>query len=72
MEELRLDTAKAPLSVDVAVEDGAVCYQVEYRSDLYEECTIAGLIDSLAVVVNEMQEKKYIKEICMVSGAARR
>lgn len=72
MEELRLDTAKAPLSVDVAVTDSTVCYQVEYRSDLYEECTIAGLVDSLVTVIEEIQEKKLLKEICMVSDAARR
>ena len=71
MEQLRLDTAKAPLSVDVAVADSEVRYQVEYRSDFYEECTIAGLIDSLVTVIAEMQEKQYIRQICMVSGAAR-
>ena len=49
-EKLSLDTAKAPLSIDVMVNEHEICYQVEYRSDMYEEPTIAGLVDSLAVV----------------------
>lgn len=71
-EALSLDTAKAPLSIDVMVNDNEVCYQVEYRSDMYEERTIAGLIDSLAVVVQEFQVKKLLKEVCMASPKARR
>ncbi len=70
-EELSLDTAKAPLSIDVLVNENEVCYQVEYRSDLYEERTIAGLVDSLSVVVQEFQNKKQLKEVCMVSQRAR-
>lgn len=71
-EQLSLDTAKAPLSIDVIVNDNEVCYQVEYRSDMYEERTIAGLVDSLACVVREFQTKKQLKEVCMVSDKARR
>ena len=71
-EPLSLDTAKAPLSIDVLIGGNEVCYQVEYRSDMYEERTIAGLIDSLACVVREFQTKKQLKEVCMVSDKARR
>ncbi len=71
-EPMRLDTAKAPLSVDVALGDGEICYQAEYRGDMYEESTIAGLIDSLNMVVRAFQEKHLLKEICMVSDEARR
>ena len=71
-EQLSLDTAKAPLSIDVLIGGNEVCYQVEYRSDMYEERTIAGLIDSLACVVREFQTKKQLKEVCMVSDKARR
>ena len=71
-EQLSLDTAKAPLSIDVIVNVNEVCYQVEYRSDMYEERTIAGLIDSLAVTVREFQARKQLKEVCMVSDKARR
>ena len=70
-EKLSLDTAKAPLSIDVMVNENEICYQVEYRSDMYEENTIAGLVDSLAVVVQEFQDKKQLKEVCMVSQKAR-
>ena len=72
LEQLRLDTAKAPLSVDVMVNGNEIYYQAEYRSDLYEESTIAGLVDSLAVVVEEFGKKKFIREVSMVSGEARR
>ncbi len=72
LEELRLDTAKAPLSVDVAVNGKEICYQAEYRSDLYEESTIAGLVDALAVVVEEFCNQKFLKEVSMVSREARR
>lgn len=71
-EPMKLDTAKAPLSVDVAVNDGRICYQVEYRGDLYEESTAAGLIDCLDMTVRAFQEKKLLKEVCMVSEKARR
>lgn len=69
---LRLDTAKAPLSVDVMVEGSEICCQVEYRSDLYEEATAAGLADSLITVMEEFQKKKYLKEVCMTGKEARR
>lgn len=72
MEELSLDTPKAPLSIDVAVNGDEVSYQVEYRSDLYEERTIAGIIDSLIMTVQQFREKRQLKEISMVSSAARR
>ena len=72
LEELHLDTAKAPLSVDVAVNENEICYQVEYRSDMYEESTIAGLVDSFAVVVEEFCKKKFLKEVSMLSGEARK
>lgn len=71
-EQLSLDTAKAPLSIDIMVNENEICYQVEYRSDMYEERTVAGLVDSLAVVVQEFQDKKQLKEVCMVSQNARR
>ncbi|MDE5699144.1 MAG: amino acid adenylation domain-containing protein [Lachnospiraceae bacterium] len=71
MEELSLDTPKAPLSIDVMVDGNEVSYQAEYRSDLYEERTIAGIIDCLIVTVQQFQEKKLLKEICMVSNEAR-
>ncbi len=72
MEELRLDTAKAPLSIDIAITGTEIQYQAEYRSDLYEEAAIAGLMDSLNIVVFEMQKKQKLKEISMVSKEARR
>ena len=62
-EKLSLDTAKAPLSIDVMINENEICYQVEYRSDMYEESTIAGLVDSLSVVVQEFQDKKQLKEV---------
>lgn len=69
--ELPLDTAKAPLSIDVVVDGTKVRYQAEYRSDMYEERTIAGIIDSLAVTVAEFQNKRLLKEVCMVSEQAK-
>ena len=71
LEELRLDTAKAPLSVDVAINGNEICYQVEYRSDMYEECSMAGMVDALAVVVDELCKKKLLKEVSMLSEQAR-
>lgn len=72
VEPMSSDTAKAPLSVYVVPGDGKICYQVEYRGDMYEESTIAGLVDSLNMVVRAFQEKHLLKEICMVSAEARR
>ena len=42
-----------------------------FRSDMYEERTIAGMVDSLAVAVQEFQDKKQLKEVCMISQKAR-
>ena len=58
--------------MDVSVNGGEICYQAEYRSDLYEEATIAGFVDSLITVVQEFQVKRLLKDVCMVSTEARR
>ncbi|MCI8483897.1 MAG: amino acid adenylation domain-containing protein [Lachnospiraceae bacterium] len=71
LEDLKLDTAKAPLSIDVVIDGNTIQYQAEYRSDMYEESTIAGMMDSFHQTVQEFQEKKQLKEICMVSKKAR-
>ena len=71
-QEISLDTAKAPLSVDVLVEDGQIVYQAEYRSDMYEERTVLGFMDCLAAVTDEFRKKKLLKEVSMVGRKARR
>ena len=71
-QEISLDTAKAPLSVDVLVEDGQIVYQAEYRSDMYEERTVLGFMDCLAAVTDEFRKKKLLKVVSMVGRKARR
>ncbi len=71
LEELALDTAKAPLSIDVTVDEDGIHYLAEYRSDMYEESTVAGMVDSFAQVIREFVKKRYLKEVCMVTEKAR-
>lgn len=71
-EELSLDTAKAPISMDVIIDGDEILYQTEYRKDMYEESTIAGFTDSMITVVQEFQKKNRLKEISMVSAKARK
>lgn len=52
--------------------ESEICYQLEYRSDMYEESTVAGIVDSLAQVVCEFQQKRCLAEVCMVSADARK
>ena len=68
--ELTPDTAMAPLSVDVFIKDGALSFEVNYRSDWYEEASIAGMMESYANVIESIQHCKQLKEVSLLSGKA--
>ncbi len=71
-EKLSKDTSIAPLSIDVVVKGDKVLYKTEYRSDMYKESTVSGFIDNFITVVQQMQYKNKLKEICMLSDKARK
>ncbi len=53
---LDLDAAKEPLSLSVAVSGDVHTYDLQYRSDLYDEATVGWLIDSLELALNQLIE----------------
>ena len=67
---LGLDTAKAPLSIDVIIRNGKFVFLCEYRADMYSESTIMGMADCLSVVSQEFLKKTYLKEVSMLSAQA--
>ena len=67
---LGLDTAKAPISIDVFIKNGKFEFVCEYRSDMYNESTIMGMAECLSVVSQEFLKKTYIKEVSMLSSKA--
>ena len=67
---MSLDTAKAPLSIDVLIKNGKLVFVCEYRADMYKESTIKGMADCLSVVSQEFLKKTYLKDVTMLSSQA--
>ena len=67
---MSLDTAKAPLSIDILIKNGKLVFMCEYRADMYDESTIMGMADCLSVVSQEFLKKTYLKEVTMLSSQA--
>ena len=67
---LELNTAKAPININVMLRQERVVFFFEYRSDLYEEETMNGMADCLVKTVEEFMEKSYLKEVSMLSKKA--
>ena len=53
---LDLDAAKEPLSLSVVVDGDAHTYDLQYRSDLYDETTAGWFIDNLELALNQLIE----------------
>ena len=69
--DVRLDTAKAPLSIDVLIHDGKLIINAEYRQDMYSQELITGMMDCMDKVAEEFLNKTYIKDISMMSDRAK-
>lgn len=64
-EPLHLDKAKAPLSLNVYIENGAYYLSCEYRSDLYEEHTVKNVAQNLAFVAKAMLQADEVSQITL-------
>ncbi|MGN0342742.1 MAG: amino acid adenylation domain-containing protein [Roseburia sp.] len=69
--EIRLDTAKAPLSIDVMIREGKITFAAEYRNDMYARETVLGMLACMNHVMEEFLSKTYIRDISMMCDAAR-
>ena len=69
--DVRLNAAKAPLSIDVLIEDGKLTMAAEYRQDLYSQELVDGMLECMETVAREFLQKTYVREITMLSHRAK-
>ena len=60
---LESDTAKTPFGLDIFLDEGVFRAHFEYDVSLYNENTVASFYRLYELVLNELLNKKYIKEI---------
>ena len=63
-EPVRLNAAKAPVSVSISIERNKFIFEIEYRGDMYREETMKYLADNLELAIEGMvggQEPSDIK-----------
>ena len=49
-EPVRLNMAKAPVSISISIEKNKFVFDIEYRGDMYQEETIKYLADNLELI----------------------
>ena len=67
VEQLPVKDGKEKLSIELFRKDGAYEIHAEYRSDLFEEDSIAHLLDSFAHIVSELLVKENLEDIVPTS-----
>lgn len=72
MMNLRLDDAKAPLNINVFIENGRIRYFCEYRSDRFSSEYIEGFLDGFDMAVSEFLCKNTVGSISVLSDKAKR
>ena len=70
--DLRLDQVKAPLNLNVYLENGKIRCFLEYRSDQFSRVYAEGFLDAFDMAVSEMISKRTLREISILSGNARK
>lgn len=70
MLDMELDQVKAPLNLNVFLENGRIKYFCEYRSDRYSREYIEGFLDAYDMAVSEFIRKQTVKEISILSDKA--
>ncbi len=70
--DLRLDDAKAPLNINVFIENGKIKYFCEYRSDRFSQSYIESFLDSFDMAVSSCISKATIGEISILSDKAKK
>ncbi|MGN1201867.1 MAG: condensation domain-containing protein, partial [Eubacterium sp.] len=65
---MSLDTAKAPITINVFLENNKFVFKCEYRSDMYEQSTMLRMAECLSVVSDEFMNKTYLNEVTLLSA----
>ncbi|MGN1457710.1 MAG: condensation domain-containing protein, partial [Acutalibacteraceae bacterium] len=71
MQILSLDTAKAPITINVYIKNNKIVFDCEYRSDMYEESTIMGMAQCLSLVSEEFLSKTYLKDVSVLTDESK-
>lgn len=60
---LYLNAAKAPVSLSISIENGQFVYDLEYRKDLFEEESIAYILENFSITAKGLAEGRGAEEI---------
>ena len=71
MIDLNLDDAKAPLNLNVFIENGKIKYFCEYESAKFSREYIENFLDSFDMAVSEFISKNTLKQVSILSDKAR-
>lgn len=69
-EDLSLDMAKMPLLIQVREYNSEYVLTAEYRSDMYSEDFVGGILEAFETAMDSMLKTKYISEISILSENA--
>ena len=64
---LTLNAAKAPISVNVFIRNNRFVLVSDYRSDMYSNNAISGMLECIGATAVEFLNKTYLKEVSMLS-----
>ncbi len=65
--DVKLDTAKAPININVFIRNNKFVFACEYRSDLYRADTMQGILQSLSIASGEFLQKNCLKDISLLN-----
>ena len=60
---LYLDAAKAPVSLNISIEEGRFVYDLEYRKDMFEEESIDYILENFSITAKGLLEGKGAHDI---------
>ena len=68
--DLSLDMAKMPLLIQVREYNNEYVLTAEYRSDMYSEDFVGGILEAYEAAMNSLLKTKYVSEISVISENA--
>ena len=69
-EDLSLDMAKMPLLIQVRDYNNEYVLTAEYRSDMYSEAFVNGMLEAYEAAMESMLKAKYVSEVSVLSRNA--
>ena len=63
--------AKAPITLNMNIEEGEFCIEAEYRTDIFSQTYIKALLDAMEQTVNGFMETELLKDVSLTSFAAK-